>query len=73
MQLGVHEAAAEIEAALAAEDFEEAAAVQQDCEAAQAQVAALCQEHGLQVRRSQCPQNHQRRWSALGRTALLSV
>ena len=49
MQLEVHEAAAETEAALAAEDFEEAAAVQQDCDAAQAEIAALRDEHGLQV------------------------
>ena len=57
MQLGVHEAAAEVEAALAAEDYEEAAAVQQDADAAQAAVAALCSEHGLQVLHSfpHCP------------------
>ena len=42
--------AAEIEEALATEDYDEAAALQLDAESAQADVAALVTEHGFQVR-----------------------
>ena len=50
MQATVRQSAAEIEEALATEDYDEAAALQLDAESAQADVAALVAEHGFQVK-----------------------
>ena len=49
VQMAVRESAADMQAALDAEDYEEAAALQQDCDTAEADAATLRTEHGFQA------------------------